>query len=669
MNKFLLFFFIVFFAKADANAQIGHKIKSYGNKILGGGKSKSKTNNTDSLADINSGKNYCSSKEFEESNSAVYTEDKYLREFLFDFSLSENNIQRENYQAAMKEQLRQDLAKKINTKVSSVERMERTEKSSNNALDTKENYSSSTKSESNVDLSGTEFHFCADRRQHDVYHAMIYIDKRQFISSQMSLIKVKLRDLVSQVNNLFTNMDSYAARDLSNEYAECVRKRNKVNSMIEIYLAISSRDELSSDTTIQTSKDNVSSKLSQIGMKINSKDLYTKIDSAQALIISKKYKEAMNVIDFVLRVNPTLPQAKEAQKLCLDKQTEEINYKIQDLIRNKEFEEAIKVINQALDDRIAFDEMEKKLASVEADYFNECASKIENYVQRNDYIDARKYLNKMKPYSKIDQRRFDAMSDKIWGIEKEKNLDELKVMIYHKEYDKADIKIIRLSEEFQKDNDDLINYQKKIYDLRFRSAKKDTLTHRPRNYCVSLGLGLLGSDLNSQSSNVGNYADLNYSIGFYRRWHIKRTNKSIRERKYRFGSNLVGIRYSYTDFSQRVKLSGSSTTAKGKLTDIQVSNLIGRAFNVNFGIATSSADNFSKTYFTGTIGLRFHFILTDLNLDCRYIGDFSSVNTLLPQIGLTRRINFHKKLSDIDETAIRTGIINHRDELFRDNIK
>ena len=215
----------------------------------------------------------CNGRQFQEKYEERYNEDTYLSDYLLDFKVDSGEDNLDYVYSQMKDKLTLSLAKKIRNKVSSTETMKISSISENNANEkTKQDFTATAKSESNVVLSGTEFHICPDRKHSDIFHGMIYLNKTQFLSSQIALLKITLKDLEVEVNNLAKNAMDYSNKQLAKEIVDCIRKKNKVDDIIGIYTTMSTKNEIMDDANIQKSKDNINSKLSSLKKKVKDID-------------------------------------------------------------------------------------------------------------------------------------------------------------------------------------------------------------------------------------------------------------------------------------------------------------------------------------------------------------------------------------------------------------
>ena len=215
----------------------------------------------------------CNARQFQEKYEAKYNEETYLTDFLLDFKVDSGEDNLDYVYTKMKDKLTMSLAKKIRNKVSSTETMNITSNSTNNTDEkTKQEFTAVAKSESNVVLSGTEYHFCPDRKHSSVFHGIIYLNRNQFLSSQFALLKMTIKDLEVEVNNLAKNAMDYSSKELAKEIISCIKKKNKMDDIIGIYTTMSIKNEILEDPTIQKSKDNINSKLASLRKKV-SKDL------------------------------------------------------------------------------------------------------------------------------------------------------------------------------------------------------------------------------------------------------------------------------------------------------------------------------------------------------------------------------------------------------------
>ncbi len=211
----------------------------------------------------------CNGRQFQDRYAAKYNEETFLTDFLIDYKVDSGEDNLEYVYTQMKQKLALSLAKKIRSKVSSTETMNVSSAQEGNGEEkVKQEYVSTAKAESDVVLSGTDYHFCPDKKHHDLFHGMIFINRAQFLSSQLALLKMTVKDLELVVNNLSKNSMDYSTRQLAIEIRNCIKKKNKMDDLIGIYTTLSLKNEILEDPAIQKSKDNINSKLLTLKKKL-----------------------------------------------------------------------------------------------------------------------------------------------------------------------------------------------------------------------------------------------------------------------------------------------------------------------------------------------------------------------------------------------------------------
>jgi len=370
--------------------------------------------NTDEDEDATTIKCNCGSRQFQQRYSDIFSESKYLTEYLLDFKVDSAGDNKDYVYTLMKERLSVMLAKKIRSKVTSVETHSYSEKSVNNSgLTSQDDFSTQSKSESNVDLSGTGYRFCPDKKEDKTYNGVIFIKKSDFLATQLSLYKIGLKELETQVNHLSKNAMDYSMKELSKELANCNRKKEKLDQIIIVYSSVSTNNEILSDPEIQKINDNIIPKLATVRKRVYNRDVEKKLDSAKAYLADKKFPETMAILDQILNNNPDHDQAKDMQKQCVKTWTEEANYKIDEYLRNNDFEGAIAFINKTISYKVAVVQMNEKLNTVSVSLFNDYAAKIQSKVDAKDVANAKKLLKKLQPYAQINQPKFDELGKAV----------------------------------------------------------------------------------------------------------------------------------------------------------------------------------------------------------------------------------------------------------------
>jgi tetratricopeptide (TPR) repeat protein len=352
----------------------------------------------------------CNAKQFQKKYAEAFTDDKYITDFLLDYP-SDSSM--ESVTNTMKQKLAVSLAKKIRSNIKVEEKHTISETTENKNSNLSENYSSTAKIESNVDLSGTNYRICPDKKQEHVYHGFIYVNKGQFLSSQLSMYTMAMRELQTQVNLVAKNLMDYNMKDLAKEYSNCLKKQDKANQIANIYSSVSSNNEIVSNPEIKKMSDDIIPKLAQMRKRLYNKDVDRKVDSARLYIETKRYPEAMAFVDQVLQVNPDHEQMRELQKQCAKLWADEAVAKTDDLVKNKKFEEALTYVKQALSYKISEDAMNAKLTTVSEAYFNDGAAGVQAKLDANDVPGAKKLLKKLQPMAKVNQSKYDELAAAI----------------------------------------------------------------------------------------------------------------------------------------------------------------------------------------------------------------------------------------------------------------
>ncbi len=357
----------------------------------------------------------CNANQFQRKYAEKFVDDKYITDFLLDFNAQGEN--RDSISNVMKEKLTVSLAKKIRSKVTSVETHTISENTTNNVTNAQDNYVSTSKSESNVDLSGTYFRICPDKKQENIYHGFVYIKKAQFLTAQLSMYKLILNELQTQVNLITKNLMDYNLKDLSKEYSNCLKKKDKADQIAFIYSSVSSNNEITDNAEIKKINETLVPKLAQIRKRLYNKDVDKRVDSARFYIDAKRYPEAMANIDQILKVNPDHEQMRELQGKCSKLWADEAPGKIEDYVKNKKFEEALAYVNQAIYYKVSENAMNQQLGTLNQYYFDDCASKVQAKIDAKDVVNAKKLMKKLQPLSKLNPQKYDELSKAVAKID------------------------------------------------------------------------------------------------------------------------------------------------------------------------------------------------------------------------------------------------------------
>lgn len=334
--------------------------------------------------------------------------------------------------------------------------------------------------------------------------------------------------------------------------------------------------------------------------------------------------------------------------------------KINNYIRNNQFSDGIKFSKtfSNLFDNSQIVKLKMRPNDLENLYF----LTVLNRINVNNSTSIEVSLDSIKEYYPIvtDSLRYKYknMFRQIFILKRNDKYIEADKMVNAGRYDGADsIIMFLLNENKSSDNpimepynigmDDILNLRERIFNIRVKLARKDTLKTRHGNYCIQLGLNLISNYIDYNIPNIY-YFNPNISFGLFHEFNIKRTIYSERNNKFRYKYNLIGVKGSVSYLDSRINTFDTNVVSgTGYYIDLMLSSVVFKTLVLNAGVANNNK-------FVLGAGFRF----SSISLEGKYVFNQNNIEDgkLLLQIGIQPNFSFGKRLNKSDYTKIDLAV-------------
>ena len=421
-------------------------------------------------------------------------------------------------------------------------------------------------------------------------------------------------------------------------------------------------------------------KISNLTLLINNKEFEDKFSSAQNDFNEKKCKNSYTKCQELLienasdkRVLSLLEESKSCQIDKMEKgEKSEFN--------KGNYEGCIIIIDELTDFNPKYKEISyyiKRKSSAFEKYINKKFQQIDNIIEV-DINKAESILLSIKWYGldpKNYKSRYNNFSNKINKITTKNLKLKFKNRMNKGEFREAYQIILNVSDNSQNRNvkKTTSKLNKKWTKKVKKDAKKKILFERPHLYSLKLNASLFSPTidykqlnnsndiLNSFNRNT-NYLYPYYSIAFYRKFNIDTIfGSKNRDRSY---SNLIGIKAGIQDVTNGIYIQGPKDTLFGINNNMnyefQISSLLLRFLNLNYGLFLNKIDNYTGAFFTTTFGFKIPIWRLNLDMNLKYLSDYQAEHHFLMEGGISLNFNYIKQFVREDKVQLKLNIENYK---------
>ena len=421
-------------------------------------------------------------------------------------------------------------------------------------------------------------------------------------------------------------------------------------------------------------------KISNLTALINDKAFEDKFAAAQTHFNKKECKDSYTKCQELLIINGSekkvLTLLEESKSCQVDKMVKEEKAEFS----KDNWEKCMKIIDELTEFNLAYKRNSyytKRKSDAFEKYINKKFQQIDNIIEV-DINKAESILLSIKWYGldpKNYKSRYNNFSNKINKITTKNLKLKFKNRMNKGEFREAYQIILNVSDNSQNRNvkKTTSKLNKKWTKKVKKDAKKKILFERPHLYSLKLNASLFSPTidykqlnnsndiLNSFNRNT-NYLYPYYSIAFYRKFNIDTIfGSKNRDRSY---SNLIGIKAGIQDVTNGIYIQGPKDTLFGINNNMnyefQISSLLLRFLNLNYGLFLNKIDNYTGAFFTTTFGFKIPIWRLNLDMNLKYLSDYQAEHHFLMEGGISLNFNYIKQFVREDKVQLKLNIENYK---------
>ena len=607
---------------------------------------------------------------------SIYKKDNFISLISIDCKSKELEKKKKEYTPRLKTRL----ASGIYSTIESELRTTSNETTSNETSTFTSTYKSNISMATKVDLTDFEVKVYFDKKKEKL-HLIIIQNKKKLKVAYESKIKISLTDLMGDVKQNF----EYKRKDqLVSEKGEMEKKARLISEKIQFFtfLSASSGDKaLDKALQFQTDLNSYKITISNLTALINDKAFEEKFSDAQKLFNDGDCRASYAKLQELFIENSSdkrvLTLLEESRSCQTDKMEREVN----DEYAKHNYENSIIIIDELieLNARYKEDEHYIKLKSVAFDkYINKKFQQIDNIIEV-DFNEAEGVFVSIKWYGQSSEQyksKYDSYDCSI----RQKKTNDLKLKfknhIHKDEFREAHQIILKIFKNSENGDVQETTFQlNKKWEKKVKKyAKKKMLFDRPHLYSLKLNASLFSPTisyeqlknpndfLNSLDRNT-NYLYPYYSIAFYRKFNEK-AKFGLENHRDKSSSYLIGIKAGIQDVINGIHLQGPKDTLIGinnKLNyEFQISSLLLRCLNLNYGLFLNKIDNSTGSFFTTTFGFKIPIWRFDLDMNLKYLSDYRSEHHFLMEGGISLNFNYIRRFVREDKDQLKLNIENYK---------
>ena len=94
--------------------------------------------------------------------------------------------------------------------------------------------------------------------------------------------------------------------------------------------------------------------------------------------------------------------------------------------------------------------------------------------------------------------------------------------------------------------------------------------------------------------------------------------------------------------------------------EFQISSLLLRCLNLNYGLFLNNTDNTTGSFFTTTFGFKIPTWRFDLDINLKYLSDYRSEHHFLMEGGISLNLNYIRRFVREDKDQLKLNIENYK---------
>ena len=569
------------------------------------------------------------------------------------------------------QELKKRLAQNIYTSIESSRTLKTNETKVNNESVYTGTSVSDISIQSKVDLTVPVLEKYFDKKKKKV-HVIIIQSKQKLKDAYVKKIKLLMSDVEGEIYQRF---EDKRTDEIVKAKLRLENKIKSVSDKINFFSFLVDASDVRADQ-FQTKLTSLKLKVSDLSRLINNKSFEDDYARAQQLFNENNCEGAYSEVQRLLIRNSSDERVISLRDQAVECQTDDMKNEVHDAYAKKQYEKCLTIYEKLIRLNAKYGKDEHFITLRDKafkDYISDKFQKVENFIE----IDVRKAENILKSIKWFGlpadsyKPTYDDFDTRIkTKINAQLEL-EFKNHINNKEFRKAHNAIVEISgNSVNNDVKDITQQLSKKWEKKVKiHSKKLMLYERPHLYALKFGMSFLTptrSNLDLKNTNILNSFQENsdvlypyYSLGLYRKFKInpKFTNKNHRDKS---SSYLVGIKLGMQDFSNPFKISepiDSSIRINESLNyEIQLSTLMLRCFNLNYGVFFDKSGLSSINYYSATFGLKIPIWRFNFDVNAKYISDYKSEHHFLIEGGLSLNFNFKKKFTQEDRDQLKLNI-------------
>lgn len=498
-------------------------------------------------------------------------------------------------------------------------------------------------------------------------HGIIAVKKYNYLNVVKSHVEITLKTLEINLQSSPKHIKNNDLVELVNTSEDIVEGIN--NNIILIRFIDNKFDVNPFYEKIKVIK----TKLDEYRSAMSNKEFEDSYIRAKTYLDENNCLKAYNEFKILFRLNSSDKRVIEDKNNALQCLNNKLLQQFAQKISKNNFVKAIEIVDSLiLLNPNEIDLYSQKRTEAIESYFVQTFNLIEIYSESN-LAEAKRVLDGIQVFgtSKYNTQIEDSRA-KINSLFYKNRVLEFKYALNQKDFSKANQTIILIGKEnssMDEITSKLSSLGKKLNNATYSFEKKNLLKSRPNRFCIQVGASLtnqfMSKDYYYIENDISNFKNVvkptfntlfpSYSISLYKKIKIKELFSANYRDKSR--SNLIGLKFSYLDLNNPVSIEKDSllNIFKPCNFNLQLSTLILRSFNFNYGINTNSIINLdkSKTLFTTSFGLKIPIWNFRIDLNVNYLSDYRNFHLLTAESSLLYNLNFGKKFSKEDKDMVQ----------------